>query len=140
MADQHAVDAVDRAFARSSSTNPSIGIRASNSGATGGAMNAAIAMFRSLAIAALAVVAWVLWAEANYAGQTGCPWSRSDWQAWLVGVLLALAASGIGGAWERLQGADRPAVAGAAFLGAIVAGIGILVAATFFGAGMHCTD
>jgi hypothetical protein len=83
-------------------------------------------------------VIWLVWADHQYAGQTGCPWDLPNTgHPVLVGLALVFGSMLIaaGAQWKR-----TPRVAAAAGLvTGTVAGLVVLVVAFFFGAGLQCT-
>lgn len=86
---------------------------------------------------------WLLWAENEYRNWTGCPWGAHikglpSGHPVLLGQGLSVGSAAIMALARWKQGPRWYA----AFLGAmtgVVAGVGILVVAFFFGAGLQCT-
>lgn len=88
----------------------------------------------------VSAVGWFLWSQAEYAGQTGCPWGTARaGHPVLVGVALSVGVA-IAMALALWRPNFRPeAIALGALTGAI-AGAVILVVAVLVGAGLQCTS
>ena len=94
----------------------------------------------SLLFAWLSAFIWLLWAQDEYRGQTGCPWDMAhNGHPVVIGLGLTLGSMLIvTGVW-RVQGTRGEAVAIGLFTG-LVAAIVTYVVALWFGAGLQCFD
>lgn len=91
-------------------------------------------------LAAGAATLWLAWAENEYRGLTSCPFDdQNRGHPALVGLALSFgsAALVVSTRWKQ-DSRGRAAALGLST--GVLAGVGILVVAFMFGAGLHCTD
>jgi hypothetical protein len=92
----------------------------------------------ALLLIALPPVIWLLWAENEYSGIDYCPWDTHRGHPVLIALILLIPSVAVM-AWRERHGDHRLGLAAAIGTG-LLAGLTILVAAVFFGAGLRCQD
>ncbi|MBV9804879.1 MAG: hypothetical protein JO130_16885 [Solirubrobacterales bacterium] len=97
----------------------------------------------SLAVALIAgsAAVWLLWAENEYRGLRSCPFGTAQaGHPWIVGLALSLGSGFVMALAQLRSGTPGYATAFKSVVTGFLAGLGVLVVALFYGAGLSCND